>query len=60
MISNLRETAKAKAKQVQDGYSAFAESAEMIRLLKRELKKRRIDVHVDETNIGSWFIPEAK
>jgi hypothetical protein len=57
---NPKEIAKAKVKRIQDGYSAFAESNEMVRLIKRELSKLNLDVLVDETDIGSWFIPIEK
>ena len=60
MIMNPKEIAKAKVKRIQDGYSAFAESSEMVRLIKRELSKLNLEVLVDETNIGSWFIPVEK
>lgn len=57
---NPKELAKAKVKRIQDGYSAFAESNELVRLIKRELAKLNVDVQVDETNIGSWFIPKKQ
>ncbi|HEX7064938.1 MAG TPA: hypothetical protein VF199_07700 [Bacillales bacterium] len=57
MIMNRKELAKAKVKRIQDGYSAFAESNELIRLIKRDLSKLNMDVLIEETTIGSWFIP---
>lgn len=60
MIINPKELAKAKVKRLQNGYSAFAETNEMTRLMKRELSKLNLDVLVDETTIGSWFIPRKQ
>lgn len=57
MIMSAKEIALAKVRRLQNGYSAFAESNEMIRLIKRECKKLNVDVQIDETHLGSWFIP---
>ncbi|HEU5138628.1 MAG TPA: hypothetical protein VFT51_01550 [Bacillales bacterium] len=58
MIMNRKKLAKAKVQRIQDGYSAFAESNELTRLIKRELSKLNMDVFIEETTIGSWFIPK--
>ncbi|HET7616164.1 MAG TPA: hypothetical protein VFK27_04320 [Bacillales bacterium] len=55
---NPKDIVKAKVRRIQDGYSAFAESNELVRLMKKEISRSNVDVFVDETNIGSWFIPK--
>ncbi|HET7627792.1 MAG TPA: hypothetical protein VFK44_05320 [Bacillales bacterium] len=60
MIMNPKDIVKAKVRRIQDGYSAFAESDEMVRLIKKEISRANVDVLIDETNIGSWFIPKQQ
>jgi len=58
MIINRHEIAKAKLDLLKEGYSAFTDSQEVRRLLKRELKKRNIHAVEDPTPLGYWFYPE--
>lgn len=58
MIISRKQMAKAKINKIKDGYSAFAETKEVIDYIKKELEKENIPVHIDETEQGCWFIPE--
>ncbi len=58
MIINRKELAREKVKELQNGFSAFAETKEVAELIKRELAKLNLKVHEDVTDVGSWFIPE--
>jgi len=58
MIISRKEIAKAKVRRIKSGFSAFAETKEVIELVKKELTKENIQVIVDETEQGCWFIPE--
>lgn len=57
MIMNRREIARDKVRKIKNGFSAFAETKEVIELVKKELEKENIPVYIDETAKGSWFIP---
>jgi len=57
MIINRKEIARAKVRKIKNGFSAFAETKEVIELVKKELEKENIPVYIDETAQGSWFIP---
>lgn len=46
-----------KMKQLQSGQIAYAESKEIIRLIRREINKMHLDVDCDETDAGCWFTP---
>ncbi|MDR7073773.1 hypothetical protein [Fictibacillus barbaricus] len=58
MIINRKELAREKVKEIQNGFSAFAETKEVAELIKKELLKLDLKVHEDVTDVGSWFIPE--
>jgi hypothetical protein len=58
MIINRKEIAREKVKEIQSGFSAFAETKEVAELIKKELLKLNLKVHEDVTDVGSWFIPE--
>ncbi|WP_332307834.1 hypothetical protein [Pontibacillus litoralis] len=57
---NRRRLLEDKLNRIANGQTAYAESAELIRLLKREIKKRNLAVYMDETDSGCWFIPTHK
>lgn len=57
MILSRRELARTKVLEIQNGFSAFAETREVAALIKKELQKLNIPVIEDVTNVGSWFIP---
>ncbi|MGO4888699.1 hypothetical protein ACJ2A9_13130 [Anaerobacillus sp. MEB173] len=60
MIINKKELARAKVEKIKAGYSAYAETKEVTELVKKELAKLGIEVHIDQTELGSWFIPVKK
>nr|WP_270897212.1 hypothetical protein [Aliibacillus thermotolerans] len=60
MIMNRKELAFEKVEKIKTGYSAFAESDEVIQLIRKELDKQNIEVYEDKTELGSWFIPTNK
>ncbi|TLS39128.1 hypothetical protein [Pseudalkalibacillus caeni] len=57
MLISRKKIAKEKVSLIMNGQSAYCESKELARLIKKELQSLNIDVHEDVTNIGSWFIP---
>jgi hypothetical protein len=57
MILSRRELAKSKVTEIQNGFSAFAETREVAAMIKKELAKLNISVYEDVTSVGSWFIP---
>lgn len=57
MILNRKEMAKSKVIEIQNGFSAFAETSEVAALIKKELAMLNIPVYEDVTSVGSWFIP---
>ncbi|WP_188206413.1 hypothetical protein [Alkalibacillus aidingensis] len=50
--------ANQKLDQLLNGYSAYAETDELIRLMRRRINSHNLDIHVDQTDIGCWFIPK--
>ncbi|WP_234028548.1 hypothetical protein [Lentibacillus sp. Marseille-P4043] len=52
-----RQIRDEKIKQLKSGQTAYAESDELIRLIKRDIMKLDLHVHCDQTNTGCWFIP---
>ncbi|NIK11073.1 hypothetical protein [Alkalibacillus almallahensis] len=52
--------ANEKVNRLKDGYSAYAETEELIRLMKRRIKANNLEIFEDHTDIGSWFIPENR
>lgn len=59
LIIHSKTMAKEKVKKIQLGYSAFAETKEVTELMKKELDSLGIEVIIDATDKGSWFIPKA-
>ncbi|WP_096189712.1 hypothetical protein [Evansella halocellulosilytica] len=51
---------KEKVKSIQDGYSAYAETEEVTKLIKKELSTLGIDVIEDTSSLGNWFIPKKR
>lgn len=60
MIISRKKMANAKVNKIKNGYSAFAETKEVIDYIKKELENQKIPVHIDETEQGCWFIPMIK
>ncbi|TFJ93893.1 hypothetical protein [Lentibacillus salicampi] len=46
-----------KMTRLKEGKSAYAESAELIRLMQRAIQREELYVHYDQANTGCWFIP---
>ncbi len=49
-----------KMKYLLKGNSAYAETNELIRLLKREIERIGLHVHYDHTKTVCWFIPQQE
>jgi len=56
-IIDHRQMAKDKVNQILNGKSAYAESADLVQLIKKELKHKNLKVYEDKTEFGCWFIP---
>jgi hypothetical protein len=57
LIMNERRIRDRKIEQLKSGRTAYEESREVIRLIKRDIEKHGLHVHYDETPTGCWFIP---
>ncbi|WP_164668384.1 hypothetical protein [Virgibacillus doumboii] len=57
LIMHPRHLRDEKIAQLKRGRSAYAESTELIRLMKRSIDRNNIHVLYDHTNTGCWFIP---
>lgn len=57
-ILDQKRLVQSKIEQLNKGVIAYAESKELIRLVKRELNKQNLPVVYDETESGCWFIPQ--
>ncbi|WP_077621207.1 hypothetical protein [Sediminibacillus massiliensis] len=60
LIISRRAMAQEKMKSLMNGYSAYAESDELIRLVKKEIDKQNLSVVYDSSDAGCWFIPEIQ
>ncbi|MFY4774611.1 hypothetical protein [Metabacillus sp. RGM 3146] len=58
-ILSRKKIVSEKVERIKKGYSAYAESAEMAQMLKKELGILELKVYEDITEFGSWFIPET-
>ncbi|WP_226036433.1 hypothetical protein [Aquibacillus saliphilus] len=56
-IMSRRLVVEEKINKLTQGYNAYAETEEIIRLMKREISKKQISVICDQTDNGCWFIP---
>ncbi|WP_240452313.1 hypothetical protein [Virgibacillus sp. YIM 98842] len=54
---NKRRIRDEKIRQLKAGRNAYAESHELIRLIKRDIERENLHVHYDTTRTGCWFIP---
>lgn len=57
LIMHQRRIRDEKIRQLKGGRTAYAESNELIRLIKRDITKENLHVLCDQTNFGCWFIP---
>ena len=56
-VMNERRIRDEKIAQLKRGKSAYAESHELIRLMKRRIERENLQVHYDDTSLGCWMIP---
>lgn len=56
-VMNNRRMRDEKIAQLKAGRTAYAETEELIRLIKRDIEKEHLHVHYDPGNGGCWFIP---
>ncbi|RKQ29897.1 hypothetical protein [Oceanobacillus halophilus] len=57
MIINRSRLRDEKIAQLREGHNAYAESPELIRIMKRYIERENLPVIYDETDTGCWFIP---
>jgi len=55
-----KKLAKEKIEIIKKGFTAYVESPEIARLIKKEIQILNLDVYEDATEIGYWFIPNAE
>lgn len=58
MIIEPKTLVKRKIEQLRNGETAFAESDEVIRILKRDIARENLEVIIDKTPSGCWFYPQ--
>lgn len=46
-----------KMQTLKEGISVYAETEEFIRMLKRGIEREGLDVIIDKSTSGSWFVP---
>ncbi len=54
-----RRLAETKLEQLKKGYGTYAETKEVARLIEAQLAKLPLNVHIDRTPVGCWYIPEG-
>ncbi|WP_453994464.1 hypothetical protein [Bacillus nitroreducens] len=57
MYINRRKLVNEKMARIKNGYSAYAESPDIVIALKKEIQALNINVVEEVTELGSWFIP---
>ncbi|MFD1851909.1 hypothetical protein [Oceanobacillus bengalensis] len=57
MIINTIRLRDEKIANLKLGRNAYAESPELIRLIKRDIERQHLQVFFDHTDTGCWFIP---
>lgn len=60
MVINRKHMARAKLEQLKNGYSAYAETSEITDIIEKELSKLELNIHIDKTPLGAWFIPVSE
>ncbi|QHS23005.1 hypothetical protein GWK91_08605 [Virgibacillus sp. MSP4-1] len=58
LVLSRKKLVEEKTNQLLNGYSAYSDNDELIRLLKRNISRHNLDVFCDRTDIGCWFIPK--
>lgn len=56
-VLDRRKMRDEKIKQLKAGRTVYAESPEFIRIIKRGIEKEHLQVKLEETSAGCWFIP---
>ncbi|PYZ97218.1 hypothetical protein CR205_01035 [Alteribacter lacisalsi] len=59
-IMSRSKLAKEKIRNIEAGFSAFAETEELTALIRKEISELNLDVIEEETEFGSWFIPKKR
>lgn len=59
-VMSRSKLAREKVAAIQAGYSAYAETKEISKLIKQELNSLGIEVIEDTNELGSWFIPAER
>ena len=59
MIIEPKVLVKQKIEQLKNGKNAYAESEEVLRLLKRDIARENLNVIFDETRDGCWIYPQT-
>ncbi|WEG14907.1 hypothetical protein PU629_05885 [Pullulanibacillus sp. KACC 23026] len=57
MVFDRHQLAESKLQLIEKGYSAYTDSQEVARLVRREIEKRKLNVLEELTPIGFWFTP---
>ena len=57
MIITARELRNQKIERLRNGHNAYTESDEVIRLLQRDIARENLEIIVERTSSGCWFIP---
>lgn len=52
-----RKLKQEKLDLIKKGFSAYVESATLARLITRDVQLLNLDVYVENTHLGCWFIP---
>ena len=58
LVMSRRAIAGEQLERLKKGYTAFAESEEVKKIIKQEAQKLHLTIICDETDNGCWFIPE--
>ncbi|MGP4071263.1 hypothetical protein ACTWQB_01755 [Piscibacillus sp. B03] len=58
-VLNKRQMADEKLNELLSGNTVYAETEELIRLMNRRIESHELDITIDETEIGCWFIPNG-
>lgn len=58
MIISPRYLARSKMENIHQGFSAFSENTEVTHLIERYIQEQNLNVLVEKTHLGCWFIPE--
>ncbi len=56
-VLDRRKMRDEKITQLKSGRTVYAESPELIRLIKRSIEKENLRVDYEESDAGCWFIP---